>query len=186
MVSNGRVGFEANLKIHHCGDSGIYGPGQKDWYLNERGLVWEEERTGSDDVAGINLNTKSGMTKEPKTGFQLFSSRAQSQTEIQKENKIFETTDLGIVLSQDQNENETSATEAVSVQQQHCVSKFDFTRIEGVRAFTVNYMVQGRSWYTKWLTVLEQFPIYTRFKTFDYTDLGGSLNIRVTMGKKHA
>ena len=45
VVSNGRVGFEANLKIHHCGDSGIYGPGQKDWYLNERGLVWEDERT---------------------------------------------------------------------------------------------------------------------------------------------
>ena len=44
VVSNGRVGFEANLKIHHCGDSGIYGPGQKDWYLNERGLVWEDER----------------------------------------------------------------------------------------------------------------------------------------------
>ena len=181
VVSNGRVGFDANLKIHHCGDSGIYGPGQKDWYLNERGLVWEEERRS--DEAGSNLNTKAGMTKEPKTGFQLFSSRAQSQsqTEIQMENKIFETSDLGIVLSQ-QDENETST--AVSVQQ-HCISKFDFTRIEGVRAFTVNYMVQGRSWYTKWLTVLEQFPIYTRFKTFDYTDLGGSLNIRVTMGKKH-
>ena len=122
------------------------------------------------------------MTKEPKTGFQLFSSRAQSQTEIQKENIIFETTDLVLSQEQDQNDNETS--DAVSVQEQHCVSKFDYTRIEGVRAFTVNYMVQGRSWYTKWLTVLEQFPIYTRFKTFDYTDLGGSLNIRVTMGKK--
>ena len=42
-------------------------------------------------------------------------------------------------------------------------------------------MVQGRSWYTKWLTVLEKFPIFTRFKTFDFTDLGGSLNIRVSM-----
>ena len=61
-------------------------------------------------------------------------------------------------------------------------------------------MVQGRSWYTKWwvllmvellvilihwqylnfrLTVLEKFPIYTRFKTYDFTDLGGSLNVRV-------
>ena len=136
----------------------------------------------SDDGPGSNFNTKAGMTKEPKTGFQLFSSRAQSQTEIQKENIIFETTDLVLSKEQDQNDNETS--DAVSVQEQHCVSKFDFTRIEGVRAFTVNYMVQGRSWYTKWLTVLEQFPIYTRFKTFDYTDLGGSLNIRVTMGKK--
>ena len=96
----------------------------------------------------------------------------------------YETTDLVLSQEQDQNDNETS--DAVSLQEQHCVSKFDFTRIEGVRAFTVNYMVQGRSWYTKWLTVLEQFPIYTRFKTFDYTDLGGSLNIRVTMGKKQS
>ena len=40
-------------------------------------------------------------------------------------------------------------------------------------------MVQGRSWYTKWLTVLESVPIFTRFKTFEYTDNGGSLNIRV-------
>ena len=29
------------------------------------------------------------------------------------------------------------------------------------------------------LTVLEKFPIYTRFKTYDFTDLGGSLNVRV-------
>ena len=33
VVSNGRVGFDINLKINHCGDSGIYGPSQKDWYL---------------------------------------------------------------------------------------------------------------------------------------------------------
>ena len=27
--------------------------------------------------------------------------------------------------------------------------------------------------------MLEKFPIYTRFKTYDFTDLGGSLNVRV-------
>ena len=67
------------------------------------------------------------------------------------------------------------------VNNSNCISKFDFTRIDNVRAFSVIYMVQGRSWYTKWLTVLESVPIFTRFQTFAYTDNGGSLNIRVKM-----
>ena len=67
------------------------------------------------------------------------------------------------------------------VNNSNCISKFDFTRIDNVRAFSVIYMVQGRSWYTKWLTVLESVPIFTRFQTFPYTDNGGSLNIRVKM-----
>ena len=41
VVSNGRVGFDINLKINHCGDSGIYGPSQKDWYLVSNKLrIW--------------------------------------------------------------------------------------------------------------------------------------------------
>ena len=118
------------------------------------------------------LQDKGQKSKEPTTGFQLFASRPQSDAEIlEQENKIF---GPEIDLLSD-NSSETKNTSA------QCISKFDFTRIEGVRSFSVIYMVQGRSWYTKWLTVLEKFPIFTRFKTFDFTDLGGSLNIRVSM-----
>ena len=42
-------------------------------------------------------------------------------------------------------------------------------------------MIQGRSWYTKWLTVLQSKPIFTRFQTYETTDLGGSLNVRIRM-----
>ena len=87
-------------------------------------------------------------------------------------NHPFSFSDLGAVT-------DISSTKLVN--NSNCISKFDFTRIDNVRAFSVIYMVQGRSWYTKWLTVLESVPIFTRFQTFPYTDNGGSLNIRVKM-----
>ena len=60
----------------------------------------------------------------PILGFQLFSSRAQSQTEIHQENKVF---DPEIDLL-----SETILEENITATQ--CVSKFDFTRIEGMVA----------------------------------------------------
>jgi hypothetical protein len=45
IVSNGRVSFDVKVKMNHCGDSGIYGPVQSKWYLNERGLVWDSSET---------------------------------------------------------------------------------------------------------------------------------------------
>lgn len=153
VVSQMRVSFSANLSLQHCGESGIYGPVQQKWYLNERGLV--------------RSSSNKDVPKEPTDRFQLF---ATSLSKQQDDYTTFEYL---------QNNYSSSSGPASGSELQSCISKFDFTRIDNVRAFSAIYMVQGRSWYTKWLTVLEEVPIFTRFKTFDFTDLGGSLNIRV-------
>ena len=47
--------------------------------------------------------------------------------------------------------------------------------------FHFYYMKQGRSWYTKWLTVVERSPVVTRFDTREFLDIGGFVNIRLRM-----
>ncbi len=42
--------------------------------------------------------------------------------------------------------------------------------MSGVAEFTVNFLLQGRSWYTKWITVLEQQPVFAAFDTLQYLD----------------
>ena len=171
VVSYGRVAFDVHLEFDHCGESGIYGPVQKEWYLNERGLVYDG--ASNDQESPL-------LPKEPTSGFQLFSSRSRLQS---GENEGFSLAIDDSSLSSPLKKalmNDSSSVDDPSLFSK-CISKFDFTRIDNVRAFSVIYMIQGRSWYTKWLTVLEKSPIFTRFRTFDYTDLGGSLNIKVKM-----
>ena len=64
-----------------------------------------------------------------------------------------------------------------------CRSTFDFTRVDNVEEFSTNYFLQGKSWYTKWMTVTNLFPIMTHFETLDYSDLGGTINIAMGMDK---
>ena len=169
VVSYGRVVFDVLLEFQHCGESGIYGPVQKEWYLNERGLVYD----GKSDE-----DQEPNNPKEPTSGFQLFSSRSRLQSGAENEGFSLARDDsLASSVSTLVNSSAIGSGSSFS----NCISKFDFTRIDNVRAFSVIYMIQGRSWYTKWLTVLEKSPIFTRFRTFDYTDLGGSLNIKVKM-----
>ncbi len=47
---------------------------------------------------------------------------------------------------------------------------FSSSRVSGVAEFTVNFLLQGRSWYTKWITVLEQQPVFAAFDTLQYLD----------------
>lgn len=111
VVSHGRVKFDVKLNLRHCGNSGIYGPAQRKWYLAERGLVWESEPK---------------EPKEPITGFQLFTSSRLSKSDENGEESF-------------QADNITN----LSTYDENCISKFDFTRIDNVRAFSVIYMVQG-------------------------------------------
>lgn len=162
VVSHGQVTFDLNLQLLGCGETGLYGPGQRNWYLNERGLMWDEGYDiESDD------NSSSRHPKEPTTGFQLFATRL----------KHVEDSNYYLEGSNDSDDNNNSGGANMS----QCISTFDFTRVDNVRPFNVVYMLQGRSWYTKWLTVLELGPVFTRFDTLDFTDLGGSLNIRIVI-----
>ena len=45
----------------------------------------------------------------------------------------------------------------------------------------INCYKKGRSWYTKWLTVVERSPVVTRFDTREFLDIGGFVNIRLRM-----
>ena len=47
--------------------SGLYGPGQNDWYLDEKGLMHSEKLNQS-------------LPKEPTTGFLLFATRTSADT----------------------------------------------------------------------------------------------------------
>ena len=47
--------------------SGLYGPGQNDWYLDEKGLMHADKLNQS-------------QPKEPTTGFQLFATRTSADT----------------------------------------------------------------------------------------------------------
>ena len=53
---------------------------------------------------------------------------------------------------------------------QHCISSHEQPNSK-----------QGRSWYTKWLTVVERSPVVTRFDTREFLDIGGFVNIRLRM-----
>ena len=119
VVSHGRVSFSVNLTMSSCGDSGIYGPMQQKWYLNERGLVWDAQSTEQ-------------LSKEPTTGFQLFASR--SDTTVTRSSPLEESDSTSNDLfGTTSDNNDTALTDPY--REKSCVSKFDFTRIVNVRAF---------------------------------------------------
>ena len=176
VVSHGEVTFEVNLAYRTCGETGLYGKQQREWYLSERGLMWSDK-----------YNTSS-TPKEPETGFQLFTTRPHSKilnlTEGVEKNFAFEG------ASEDEGEGESNVTSWTAEDEKSlediCLATFDFTRIDNVAEYTVSYLLQGRSWYTKWLTVLEQIPLLTRFDTLDFIDLGGFVNIRLKVDDRYS
>ena len=40
VVSHGQVTFDIDVRFYGCGQVGLYGPSQREWYLNERGLMY--------------------------------------------------------------------------------------------------------------------------------------------------
>ena len=155
VVSSSEVTFQLELKYTECGSSGIYGRQQKNWYLTEEGLKY-------------NATTGSLTPKEPKKGFQLFTVSEKLLSQDPEHNyeldSIFETED-----------------KSGEDQRHKCRTMFDFTRVDNVEEFSTNFFLQGKSWYTKWVTVTNRFPIMTRFETHDFTDLGGTINIALGM-----
>ncbi|XP_059082591.1 uncharacterized protein LOC131880099 [Tigriopus californicus] len=161
VVSQGQVTFDVTLSLKSCGEMGLYGRHQREWYLSERGLIWSELFNES-------------LPKEPTTGFQLFATRPHLS--------ILNETDK---LNNFKFENITWSEDDLKSLSDSCLSSFEFNRIDNVNEFTVSYLLQGRSWYTKWLTVLEKSPVMTRFETLEFIDIGGFVNIHLRMdGKK--
>ena len=187
VVSHGRVTFNIDVRYYGCGQVGLYGPSQREWYLNERGLMY-----GLDSASTTTNGQK--PPKEPTTGFQLFASR-QLLDKLQ-EDKNYDLLQLEPNGTTNKNsnygkyENDSTTTDKESEQIQnadtrsddplsYCISTFDFTRTDNLGSFSVGYILQGKSWYTKWLTVLEIVPVFTRFDVLPYLDVGGNLAIRI-------
>ena len=188
VVSHGRVTFNIDVRYYGCGQVGLYGPSQREWYLNERGLMY-----GLDSVQ-VNPDTNRPQ-KEPTTGFQLFASRQllnhlETDKNYDLQNGLNDTNnDINSVDKiNDKNENivekrnssySKNGKSTTNDRLSYCISTFDFTRTDNLGSFSVGYILQGKSWYTKWLTVLEIAPVFTRFDVLPYLDVGGNLAIRI-------
>ena len=188
VVSHGRVTFEIDVKHFGCGQVGLYGPSQREWYLNERGLMY-----GIDSLHE-NHTIMNRPPKEPTTGFQLFSSRQLLDNLEEDKNYDLDgldenTTNNDIHFNRSHVKDdiiEKIAKSDDSVKNPmfdnpfaYCISTFDFTRTDNIGSFSVGYILQGKSWYTKWLTVLEIVPVFTRFDVLPYLDVGGNLAIKI-------
>ena len=151
VVSSAKVSFDLKLDYTDCGNPGLYGKKQKNWRMTEEGLKYNISITDFDD-------------KEPKHSFQLFT--------VNLPNDIQENYNL---VEDDKDVEQASVDDTV------CRTTFDFSRIDLAEEFSTNFMLQSKSWYTKWVTVFNRFPIMTRFQTMDHSDLGGTVNIQLAM-----
>ena len=152
VVTSNTVSFTFSMDYKECGKPGLYGKKQKDWVMTEEGLKYNSSSAEAD--------------KEPKHSFQLFTVDVKLPKEVE-ENFDLPKTEAG---QEKEKEDEVS-----------CRSTFDFTRIDLAEEFSTNFILQSRSFYTKWLTVFNRFPIMTRFQTLDHSDLGGTVNIMMGM-----
>ena len=152
VVSSATVSFDLKLDTQECGNSGLYGRRQKDWRMTREGLKY-------------NISVAK-FDKEPKHSFQLFTVDVK-----QREEDV----NFDLVSEEEAQDNVTEEEETV------CRSTFDFSRIDLAEEFSTNFMLQSKSWYTKWVTVFNRFPIMTRFQVMDHSDLGGTVNIQLGM-----
>jgi hypothetical protein len=179
VVSSSRVSFTARLEFASCGDAGLYGLAQRRWYMSERGLQHEKDYTGAGKPP-----------KEPAGGFQLFAVNTGSKLVDHSlhanngtDRKVDATNGTFEALPDDLRFSSSPAAPAGN-KDQLCPSTFEFGRIDSVAEFTASYLLQGKSWYTKWLTVLEQEIVVTRFETVAFLDIGGFVNINLMMDEK--
>ena len=129
-----------SFSIVDCGAAGLYGQTQKHWYLTEEGLKFNDSRQAEEP-------------KEPKEGFQLFT--VNRRVEEKNDGADFD-------LSRPVGQPPADSTSAAAADR--CFSLFDFNRIDLVEKFSTNFVLQGRSWYTKWVTVSTRFPVVTRYR----------------------
>ena len=158
VVSSNTVSFHFSMDYKECGKAGLYGREQKDWMMTESGLKYN-----------ISQSEAKSSDTERQHSFQLFSVDVKLPEEMEKNFDLPDTERL------------TEEKERQSKDQVSCRSTFDFTRIDLAEEFSTNFILQSRSFYTKWLTVFNRFPIITRFKTLDHSDLGGTVNIILGM-----
>ena len=154
VVTSNTVSFQFSLDYKECGKAGLYGKDQENWVMTESGLKY-------------NISRHPAADKEPKHSFQLFSVDVDLPKEVEK--------NFDFPKTKYEEETESEKDEV------SCRSTFDFTRIDLAEEFSTNFILQSRSFYTKWVTVFNRFPIMTRFQTLDHSDLGGTVNIILGM-----
>ena len=101
----------------------------------EPGVYGAAQRSWYLTERGLQYNATSGhlADKEPKAGFQLFTVLRPGEGEVE--------------------EWEGSGVTEGDTTNPACASTFHFSRVDNVEEFSTNFFLQGRSWYTKWVTV---------------------------------
>ncbi|KAG0729782.1 Transmembrane protein 8B [Chionoecetes opilio] len=62
-----------------------------------------------------------------------------------------------------------------------CFTVLPLTRIKHASDFTDTFLIQGPEWYSTWLPVQRERPVFTHLSLLPFTDLGGTLNINILM-----
>ncbi|XP_076039876.1 post-GPI attachment to proteins factor 6 isoform X2 [Oratosquilla oratoria] len=62
-----------------------------------------------------------------------------------------------------------------------CYPLLPLARIKHARDFTDTFLIQGGEWYSTWLSLRSNTPIYTHMALLPFTDIGGTLNINIRM-----
>ncbi|XP_063843787.1 uncharacterized protein LOC135090714 isoform X1 [Scylla paramamosain] len=62
-----------------------------------------------------------------------------------------------------------------------CFPVLPLTRIKHASDFTDTFLIQGPEWYSTWLSVQRNLPVFTHLTLLPFTDIGGTLNINILM-----
>ena len=154
VVTSNTVSFHFSIDYTECDKAGLHGTEQADWIMTDEGLKYNISQKPPD--------------KEPQHSFKLFTMDVKLPKEVEKNFDL---------------PNTNHGEKKIEKDEISCRSTFDFTRIDLAEEFSTNFILQSRSFYTKWVTVFNRFPIMTRFQTLDHSDLGGTVNIILGMEK---
>ena len=139
VVTKGLVSYSVQLKFGGCGNSGLYGPSQRDWYMVERGLIKQQGNGSGPGESG----DKPPQSKEPTTGFQLFARRGNQdllKLQTQPDFKTFDGGDGGSVRGN--GSLLQGSSQEVDSSLPHCIATFDFSKITDVQPFKAGYVLQ--------------------------------------------
>ncbi|RXG61843.1 Transmembrane protein 8B [Armadillidium vulgare] len=78
-------------------------------------------------------------------------------------------------------ENDSGIEEDEEGKEHKCFPILPLARIKHSRDFTDTFLVQGPEWFSTWVSVHGETPVFTHMTLLPYTDIGGTLSITLHM-----
>lgn len=63
--------------------------------------------------------------------------------------------------------------------EEDCIPVISLTRVKHAQDFLDSFLLQGRDWFSSWLSVSEAFPLLVKFELLPFVDIGGTLQTRI-------